>query len=89
MGRESTPTRGDPQAAHRRAHPPLRVDGGRALQTCLDVGLRGDPRLDTLAAELVESQWPDGGWNCDRKAHVTHSSFNESWGQSSAWRGTA
>lgn len=53
---------------------------GRALQTCLDVGLRGDPRLDTLAAELVESQWPDGGWNCDRKAHVTHSSFNESWG---------
>lgn len=53
---------------------------GRALQTCLDVGLRGDPRLDTLAAELVDSQWPDGGWNCDRKPHVTHSSFNETWG---------
>lgn len=53
---------------------------GRALQTCLDVGLRGDPRLDTLAESLVETQWPDGGWNCDRKPHVTHSSFNETWG---------
>ena len=53
---------------------------GRALQTCLDVGLRGDPRLDTLAESHVETQWPDGGWNCDRRAHVTHSSFNETWG---------
>ena len=39
---------------------------GRALQACLDVGLRGDARLDTLAESLVETQWPDGGWNCDR-----------------------
>ena len=53
---------------------------GRALQVCLDVGLRGDPRLDTLAESLVDTQWPDGGWNCDRKPHVTHSSFNETWG---------
>ena len=53
---------------------------GRALQACLDVGLRGDPRLDTLAESLVDTQWPDGGWNCDRKPHVTHSSFNETWG---------
>jgi hypothetical protein len=53
---------------------------GRALQACLDVGLRGDPRLDTLAESLVETQWPDGGWNCDRHPHVTHSSFNETWG---------
>lgn len=53
---------------------------GRALQACLDVGLRGDPRLDTLAESLVETQWPDGGWNCDRKPHATHSSFNETWG---------
>jgi hypothetical protein len=53
---------------------------GRALQVYLDVGMRGDPRLDTLAEELVDSQWPDGGWNCDRKPHVTHSSFNETWG---------
>jgi len=53
---------------------------GRALHACLHVGLRGDSRLDTLAASLVETQWPDGGWNCDRRPEVTHSSFNESWG---------
>jgi len=53
---------------------------GRALQACLDVGLRGDPRLDTLAESLVDTQWPDGGWNCDRHPQVTHSSFNETWG---------
>ena len=53
---------------------------GRALQACLDVGLRGDPRLDTLAESLVDTQWPDGGWNCDRKPHARHSSFNETWG---------
>ena len=29
---------------------------GRALQACLDVGLRGDRRLDTLAESLVETQ---------------------------------
>lgn len=53
---------------------------GRALQACLDVGLRGDPRLDMLAESLVDTQWPDGGWNCDRRPTVTHSSFNETWG---------
>jgi hypothetical protein len=53
---------------------------GRALQACIDVGLRGDPRLDVLAEELVDSQWPDGGWNCDRHRECTHSSFNETWG---------
>jgi hypothetical protein len=53
---------------------------GRALQAALDVGLRGDPRLDTLAESLVETQWPDGGWNCDVRPQVTHSSFHETWG---------
>lgn len=53
---------------------------GRALQACLDVGLRGDQRLELLVEALVESQWPDGGWNCDRRPEVTHSSFNETWG---------
>jgi hypothetical protein len=67
----------------------LRIDGrvrlhasvdGRALQACLDMGLRGDPRLDPLVELLVETQWPDGGWNCDRHRECTHSSFHESWG---------
>jgi hypothetical protein len=53
---------------------------GRALHACLHVGLRGDPRLDTLAESLVETQWPDGGWNCDVRPPVTHSSFHETWG---------
>jgi len=53
---------------------------GRALQACIDVGARDDPRLDVLAEELVESQWPDGGWNCDRHRECVHSSFNETWG---------
>lgn len=53
---------------------------GLALRACLHVGLRGDPRLDTLAVSLVETQWRDGGWNCDVRPQVTHSSFNETWG---------
>ena len=53
---------------------------GQVLRCSIAVGLRGDLRLETLAESLVDTQWPDGGWNCDRKPHVTHSSFNESWG---------
>jgi hypothetical protein len=66
----------------------LKIDGrvrrhasqeGRALQACLDVGVR-DARLDVLAESLVATQWPDGGWNCDRHRECVHSSFHESWG---------
>lgn len=53
---------------------------GRALHACLLVGLRGDPRLDVLAESLAETQWPDGGWNCDIRPEAAHSSFHESWG---------
>lgn len=53
---------------------------GFALRGALYFGLRGDPRLDTLAESLVETQWPDGGWNCDRHRDCTHSSFHETWG---------
>ena len=52
---------------------------GLGLYNCLRVGL-DDPRLDTLAESLVETQWPDGGWNCDVRPEASHSSFNESWG---------
>jgi hypothetical protein len=52
---------------------------GLALYTCLRIGLR-DERLDTLAESLVETQWPDGGWNCDVRPEASHSSFNETWG---------
>jgi hypothetical protein len=31
-----------------------------------------------LVDSLVEWQWPDGGWNCDRRPEADHSSVNES-----------
>jgi hypothetical protein len=53
---------------------------GRALYACCRIGMADDPRLRTIAESLVETQWPDGGWNCDRHRECTHSSFNETWG---------
>lgn len=53
---------------------------GLGIYACLRVGLRGDGRLDVLAESLVETQWPDGGWNCDVRPQASHSSFNETWG---------
>jgi hypothetical protein len=35
-----------------------------------------DPRLDTIAAHLLEEQMADGGWNCRRERGATHSSVN-------------
>ena len=37
-----------------------------------------DARCDRLADKLIEWQWPDGGWNCDKRAEASHSSFHES-----------
>ena len=41
---------------------------GNALAVCCRLGLADDPRVRLLAESLVEWQWPDGGWNCDKKA---------------------
>jgi hypothetical protein len=30
-----------------------------------------------LVDELIDWQWPDGGWNCDRRPSAGHSSFHE------------
>ena len=51
---------------------------GNALGVCSRLGLVDDKRVSMLAESLVEWQWPDGGWNCDRKEEAHHSSFNES-----------
>ena len=48
-----------------------------ALFSLLALGL-ADERADQLAQNLMRWQWPDGGWNCDRKPEATHSSFWES-----------
>ncbi len=50
---------------------------GNALASCARLGLVGDERVRILADSLVTWQWPDGGWNCDRRTAATHSSFHE------------
>ena len=52
---------------------------GLALYSACRVGLAGDERLARLADSLIATQWPDGGWNCDRRPQASHSSFHESW----------
>ena len=51
---------------------------GNALAVCCRLGMAEDPRVRLLAESLIEWQWPDGGWNCDKKATGRRSSFNES-----------
>ena len=62
------------------------------MAVCSRLGLAEDPRVVKLAESLVEWQWPDGGWNCDRKEDAKHSSFNESlatlWGLVEYYRAT-
>jgi hypothetical protein len=50
---------------------------GNALYSITRLGL-ADKKSDGLAERLMHWQWPDGGWNCDRKPSAHVSSFNES-----------
>ncbi|MFH2038083.1 MAG: hypothetical protein ABIJ65_01475 [Chloroflexota bacterium] len=43
----------------------------------LTLGL-ADERTDELVTRLIKWQWPDGGWNCDKRPEVSISSFMES-----------
>ncbi len=47
------------------------------LYSLLALGL-ADERCDELARRLVEWQWPDGGWNCDKNPSARNSSYHES-----------
>src|SRR5258708_16051191 len=49
---------------------------GNALYSTLALGI-SDQRADRLAENLVGWQWPDGGWNCDRRVEAANSSFHE------------
>jgi hypothetical protein len=49
---------------------------GYALYAAVALGFMDD-RAHQLAANLLRWQWPDGGWNCDRREEATHSSFHE------------
>lgn len=74
---------------------------GNALAVCSRLGLVADPRVRHLADALVDWQWQDGGWNCDKRPEADHCSFYESlaplWGlieyhrvtQDSKYRGAA
>ena len=53
---------------------------GYGLAICCRLGMARDERVGTLVDSLLGSQWPDGGWNCDPRPGVTHSSFHESIG---------
>ena len=40
---------------------------GNALYATLALGI-ADDRAEELASSLMAWQWPDGGWNCDKKS---------------------
>lgn len=50
---------------------------GNACYALLLLGL-ADARVDTLIERLIKWQWPDGGWNCDKRPEACNSSFHES-----------
>ena len=50
---------------------------GNCLAVCCRLGMADDPRVRRIAESLMEWQWPDGGWNCDRRASGRRSSFHE------------
>ncbi|HUF06984.1 MAG TPA: hypothetical protein VMP86_06310 [Candidatus Binatia bacterium] len=50
---------------------------GNALAAACRLGAAGDERAGMLAAALIGWQWPDGGWNCDRRPEAHRSSFHE------------
>jgi hypothetical protein len=50
---------------------------GNALAVCCRLGMHRDKRVRSLVDVLLRSQWPDGGWNCDRHPEASHSSFHE------------
>jgi hypothetical protein len=50
---------------------------GNVLLSLVRLGFL-DQRASELARRLRQYQWPDGGWNCDKKPEAVRSSFHES-----------
>lgn len=46
---------------------------GNAVWSTLSLGI-ADERTERLVKRLLDTQWPDGGWNCDRRASGRSSS---------------
>ena len=51
---------------------------GNCVYYSLALGL-ADERTQELAERLMRWQWPDGGWNCDKRPEVMISSYHETW----------
>lgn len=51
---------------------------GNAVYALARLGYAEDPRTLQLVEALLDWQWPDGGWNCDRHPDAHRSSFHES-----------
>jgi len=49
---------------------------GNALYYILKLGI-ADEGVGMLANRLIKWQWPDGGWNCDKRPEAVKSSFHE------------
>lgn len=49
---------------------------GNAVYYTMALGL-ADERTEELVQRLIHWQWPDGGWNCDRRPEAAKSSFHE------------
>jgi hypothetical protein len=49
---------------------------GYAIWSLLTLGI-ADAGVERLVARLLETQWPDGGWNCDQRASGRTSAFAE------------
>jgi len=50
---------------------------GNAIWSQLVLGIVDDKRLPLLVDRLVAFQWPDGGWNCDKRPDARTSSVQE------------
>jgi hypothetical protein len=52
---------------------------GNALYAASRFGYANDKRTRLVVTNLLEWQWPDGGWNCNGGSSGYRSSFHESW----------
>lgn len=50
---------------------------GNALVAAVRLGFADDPRVAALARGLIESQWPDGGWNNPENPKAKYSAVYE------------
>jgi hypothetical protein len=50
---------------------------GNALLSATRLGLVDDERAGALVERLLHWQWPDGGWNCDKRPEANTSSIFE------------